>query len=121
MGEEGRGAGGKGQGGIAPVAQRLRRRRADQQIANDAAAQRGRKRQHHDAEEIEIAADRRQRPFDGKDQRAAEIGKEDQPVNAPPHRAPAFPAAGYGLAAAPGSAAKGAGSRGVRQPSPAPS
>jgi len=39
---------------------------ADQQIANNSAAQRGAERQHHEAEQIEIAVDRRQCTLEAK-------------------------------------------------------
>ena len=44
---------------VAPVRQRRRRRRADQHVAQEAAAEPGRPGQHQHAEDVELLADRR--------------------------------------------------------------
>jgi len=53
---------------------------ADQQIANNSAAQRGAERQHHEAEQIEIAVDRRQCTLEGKDKGPHQVQGHKQPA-----------------------------------------
>lgn len=46
---------------------------ADQEIANYASGQRGSKPQHHKAEQIKVATDRRHRTFDTEKERSGQI------------------------------------------------
>jgi hypothetical protein len=78
MENEGEQPGSERQRRVTPVAYRVRRRIADQQIADHPAAKRRDKRDHHHTQQIETAAHRAERALDREDNRAGQIGGQNQ-------------------------------------------
>jgi len=59
--------------GVTPVTNGRGRRRANEEIADDASGERSRERKHHHAEKIESGADGGRCAFDGEDECSAEV------------------------------------------------
>ena len=65
--------------GVAPVADRVGRDGADEQVAKYPSAQGGGKGQHHQSQKIEPALDRGESAFESEDRRRQQIEHQQQP------------------------------------------